>query len=337
MLLTSEKGLPRSIENDLKQLKRSTLNFNENRKYYDTLRKALHLFEDVVIRANKAGQELSGKEGEALRKLASTAILNLGGVADPAHISLKDYDHLIYSPFLGVSDEGSAAAIIRRAALSSPKMKVLATGSPIQVGVGHDAERLAAVGEVAVGPEEYCDIILDCQGSILISTNVGTRLNLRYYKVRPVIRVSSGPLNQALQESTEQAKKLVEPFWRTPDGNPRPVTLFAFFRAGTAFSRWLAVLKALNKILLKEDFSDPQAHQLGLLATVRRALRLGIVTAWKQRGCYHKSWNFQKGQTSSPLRHEKPYETPWLMYRLHLPELIIYETMASLLRAQVYA
>ena len=112
-------------------------------------------------------------------------------------MSLKDYDHNKYGPYLGISDEGSAAHVIRDAALASPKMRAIGAGGPLVVGVAHDAERLGAIGEVPVGPHEYANIQLQCVGRILTSTNVGTRLNLRHYKRNPVVIVQKGPVTEA--------------------------------------------------------------------------------------------------------------------------------------------
>lgn len=271
MLLDGEKERLAQITSNLKSLSKahtSVFTLDENRKYFATLREAFHLFEDVVIRVNKAGAELAGKDGEALLAMAREAIMKLGGVADPNPVSLKDYEHHLHGPYLGVSDEGSAAPIIRRAAFSSPKLKVLGAASPIQVGVAHDAERLAAVGEVAVGPEEYLDIILQCHGSILTSTNVGTRLNLRYYKLQPVIIVTHGPFAKVVVAAKENLRSLVTPFWRTPGGVPRPVTLLVAFAPGTRFSRRMKILKELQKIMAPGDICDPKVHRLGLLARV---------------------------------------------------------------------
>lgn len=110
-------------------------------------------------------------------------------------------------------------------------MTVLGTSEPIVVGVALDAERLGAVGEVAVGPSEYREIRLGCIGRILTSTNVGTRLNLRYFKRRLRLEIPrSGSVDVVAQRAKDQAALLLRPFFETPDGNPRPVTLFVHFR-----------------------------------------------------------------------------------------------------------
>jgi hypothetical protein len=271
MLLDGEKERLTQITRDLQffsKARTGARSLEGNRKYFATLREAFHLFEDVVFRVNKAGAELTGKDGKSLLALAREAMMKLSGVVDPNPVSLKEYESHLHGPYLGVSDEGSAAPIIRRAAFSSPKMKVLGAAPPIQVGVAHDAERLAAVGEVAVGPEEYRDIVLQCHGSILSSTNVGTRLNLRYYKLQPVISVPHGSFAPVVAAAKEDLRNLVAPFWRTPGGVPRPVTLLVAFAPGTRFSRRLKILKELLKIMAPGDICDPKVHHLGLLARV---------------------------------------------------------------------
>src|SRR5262249_16194703 len=96
---------------------------------------------------------------------ARQALMHLGGDPDRSYMRLEDYDAATYGPFLGVSDEGSAAGPIRDAALESPKVQALPKGesaTPLVVGVAVDAERLGGIGEITVGPEEYADIWLAC-------------------------------------------------------------------------------------------------------------------------------------------------------------------------------
>jgi len=251
----------------LSQASGQNLNIDQHRKYYGLLRELLHRYENIVFEANKNGIDL---EDKALRKSAADALLQLGGTADPCNISLKHYDHIKYGPFLGVSDEGSAGGAIRHAALNSPKMKAIGTAPPIIVGVALDAERLAAVGEVAVGPEEYRVIRLECLGSILTSTNVGTRLNLRYYKSRPIIYVKSGQIGKVIKAAVKDIQKIVEPFWHTPDGKSRPLTVLISFKPRTKFDRRLAILKELQKVMQQGEICDPTYHSLGLLTYLKR-------------------------------------------------------------------
>jgi hypothetical protein len=271
-LLSSERKKINQIQEDLlnftKNIHKKKYTIKKYREYFEALRKAVHAFEDIVQRVNTSGKDLDGEEKELLFELVGDAILKLGGVSEPSSISLKKYDHFLYGPFLGISDEGSAVHDIRRAALSSPKMSVLRHASPIQVGVAHDAERLAAVGEVAVGPDEYKDIILGSQGSLLISTNVGTRLNLRYYKMRPIVGIKRGPFEDVIKNATLKIKKILRPFIHTLDNNPKPLTILLYFNRRTPFQRRLEVIKSLKTIMSKENFCNPECHGLGILADV---------------------------------------------------------------------
>ena len=117
------------------------------------------------------------RDYERLWELAKRAMAILGGQAEPPLHTLADYDSNRYGPMLGVSDEGSATAAIRRGALAAPKVAVLSAHTPLTLGVAHDAERLGAVGEVAVGPDEFATIRLAARGRVLTTTNVGTRVN----------------------------------------------------------------------------------------------------------------------------------------------------------------
>ncbi len=97
--------------------------------------------------------------------------------------SMRDYDSDRYGPFLGVSDGGPAAEAIRDAAAGSPKARALGH-DPFIRGIGHDAERLRSVGEVPVGPDEYSRIIEVAAGQVLITTNVGSHVNL-WHSLQP--------------------------------------------------------------------------------------------------------------------------------------------------------
>ncbi len=279
MLLASEEKKLKELEKVLNSRllgSKASLSVDRNRKVYDALRDVYRLYQDVVLRCHNQRKDPEGKSFKRLRILAERALDELGGQGEPAPVSLKQYDHLAYGPFLGVSDDGSAAASICEAALCSPKMRVIGNAAPIVVGVSHDAERLAAVGEVAVGPSEYHKIRLECTGRILTSTNVGTRLNLRYYKKRPVIDIPGGPLETVIEKVKQQSEVLLEPFWHTPDTVPRPVTAFAYFETRIQFEHRLVILKELAGIFSKGNFCNPEYHKLGLLVRVcggKRGLR----------------------------------------------------------------
>ncbi|MBF0410968.1 MAG: hypothetical protein HQM10_26730 [Candidatus Riflebacteria bacterium] len=128
--------------------------------------------------------------------------------------SLKDYDSERFGPFFGISDDGSSAKDIVRAAFSSPKAKALKNHTPQELGIDLDAERLVAIGEVVAGPDELQTIRQECSGKILNSMNVGSRVNQRYFKTIPPLFIPG--LNktamQSLRASLWSLKKLIQPF-----------------------------------------------------------------------------------------------------------------------------
>ena len=234
-----------------------------DRSLCDAYRAVLRTYEDLVTHGRPGAQV--ERLVEQLRPLAREAMLYLQGEADVWSTSLKDYDHERYGPYLGVSDEGSAAAVIRRAALDSPKARAVPRPTPMVIGVAHDAERLGAVGEVPVGPEEYADIRLECTGRILTSTNVGTRLNLRFYKRHPVVTVPKGAKATALETARAQLRMAFAPFRDTPDGKPRPLIVFVEFDRTSRrdFKTRVAMLKDLVEHVEKGDIADSTVHRLG--------------------------------------------------------------------------
>jgi hypothetical protein len=219
---------------------------------------------------------VSGRIPAGLRARARRAFLHLGG--DPARgtASLRDYDHERYGPFLGVSDEGSAAGAIRAAALASPKVRALQSGTrpePLVIGVALDAERLGGVGEIAVGPEEYADIWLDCVDRLLVTTNIGTRVNIRNYLPEPRVTLFRADRAEIAKARTTIAAKFT-PFVETPDGKPRPFTVLIDFhnRSPLTAAKKRAVLSRLARWVKSGKAAGrgraPRGHRLGLVAWV---------------------------------------------------------------------
>ncbi len=256
----------------LKELKRGTAGNAGRiwrRRHDDALRDTLRRYEDAVFREKQQGRPAT-EETERLRRLAARAFDALEGQADPAPRSLRDYDSERFGPYLGVSGEGNAAAAIAAAAQSSPKVRALGVREPLEIGVAHDAERLGSVGELPVGPDEYRDIRLQCLGRILTSTNIGARLNVRFYRSLPVVWVNRGDFRAVAEAARRQAGELVAPFLRTPDRRPRPITLLVRFRAGIPRDFRVRVLKTLLRDLARNKIGDARFHSLGLLAKVRK-------------------------------------------------------------------
>lgn len=209
-------------------------------------------------------------EYQQLWDLARDAIVNLGGQAEPVMRTLERYEYRRFGPLLGVSDDGSAAAAIRQGALASPKCVALAERTPLVVGVAHDAERLGAIGEVVVGPDEYANIRLACMRRILSTTNTGTRANVRHFLPAPIIRVRPGaPLSAAV----DQLKRAFASFRVTPAGKARKLTVFVRFDRGIPRARCRVALRQLQQAVASGKFADPRWHRLGLMIALPRGNR----------------------------------------------------------------
>jgi len=222
-------------------------------------REDFHRYEDAA-RSGAAAQQLA-----KLRKRAAKAFDELGGQPELASLSLRDYNHDRFGPYLGVSGEPDAAASIREAALASPKVVALALTDPLEVGVAHDAERLGSIGELPSGPDEYREIRLECVGRILTSTNIGSRVNLRFYGHAADIWVNPAPLDDMKQTAIESLRKRLAPFLNTPDGRPRPTTVYVRFRSQVAPDERQALIRAL-----RGEIQHPETHSLVLVQAVRK-------------------------------------------------------------------
>lgn len=229
-----------------------------SRSRVEKLRADFHRYEDAV-RRGAAPSRLA-----RLRVRAAAAFDELGGEPEPAPRSLRDYDHLRFGPYLGVSGEPDAAAAIRDAALASPKVVALRLSDPLEVGVAHDAERLGSIGELPPGPEEYRDIRLETVGRILTSTNVSSRLNVRYFGRVRDLWVNSASTRQMQQTAVESLHKRLAPFLDTPDQRPRLTTVYVRFRSEVAAAQRRTVLRTLQ-----EAIEYPEVHTLTLVEEVR--------------------------------------------------------------------
>jgi len=224
----------------------------------------------VVTRTRNRAIHPSDPDLQALRELALEAYVGLGSQAEPKLLTLNDYDYQRFGPFLGVSDEGSAAVEICRAALEDPKHTAFKTNDPMVIGLALDAERLVAVGEVAVGPAEYCNIRLDTTGHLLNTTNVGAQVNIRYYKNPSVVIALPGEPHGAVTQAVKNIKHLVQPFLKTPDGNPRPTTVLLRF-VGKQQEGWQkqVFIKIRRKIKSSQRYNSA-IRQIDLCQIVRK-------------------------------------------------------------------
>jgi hypothetical protein len=238
--------------------------------YFDAHRNLLAYYRQ--INADRADPE--PKDGERdyaeLHKLAGEVIITLGGQSDLSLTTLADYDSMKYGPMLGVSNEGGATAAIRHGALASPKCTALpdCRRDPLVIGVAHDAERLGAIGEVVVGPDEYSEIRLACMDRMLTTTNVGTRANVRLYLPPPFVKIKSAPPAKAVKSAIEQLAKHFLPYWETPSGRPRAMTVLVQFDPSSRTNRSAAIFTKLVQAVAGGTFCSPKLHRLGLLIKI---------------------------------------------------------------------
>lgn len=225
-----------------------------------TARAVLDYFAGVSASRTDPEPQKNERDYDQLWELARRSMAILGGQAEPSLRTLADYDSDRYGPMLGVSDEGSATAAIRRGALAAPKAVALAEHTPLTLGIAHDAERLGAVGEVAVGPDEYATIRLAARGRVLTTTNVGTRVNARLFLAPPEVKVQRGGLDQAI----ERLKAAFAPFVKTASGRPRKLTVFVRFVPRFSAGQRKAVLRKLRAAIAAGKFCNPKWHCLGL-------------------------------------------------------------------------
>lgn len=253
-------------------MKRITAGPRTERKYAQDLRDALHAYQDAVglnARESRA-RRADARKLESLRRMARQAFVELGGQAEPPSRSLKDYDSDGFGPYLGVSGNQSAGPAIREAALGSAKVTRLRLTDPLQVGVAHDAERLGSIGELPVGPDEYREIRLEGLGRILTSTNVGSRVNVRFFGRIDIVWVNPASPSTMLASAIESCRSRFDKFLHPPDGKPRDARVHIQFRGAISGPARLQVLRGLVAEMANGRIASPTHHKLALLVRVRK-------------------------------------------------------------------
>src|SRR5207237_1783078 len=97
--------------------------------------------------------------------------------------------------------------------------------SPFKFGVILDGERMTSAGEVPIGPPEYAALSAAAAGQLLLTTNVGTRINVRLTGQLPEF--------PALERSAESVIAVFHQFLDTPDRRARPLTVRLQVEPGT--------------------------------------------------------------------------------------------------------
>lgn len=259
-----ESELLQSLANELNKYGRmdpAQMSRQDQKEYIALLKKIVQLYDERKKDHCCRNIEAENRAWNLLQELASRAIDQLGG-ATPCIVSLKHYNSEKYGPFLGISNDGEDVEIIKNAAIMSPKARVLGAVEPIVLGMAVDAERLAAVGEVAVGPPEYKKIYLE-RGCLLTTTNVGTRANVRYLKQRILVEVPPGARNQVLYKVIKRMADSLKPYFNKNTRESRPNIVFLHFEA-LRKGRCLDIIESVSRHMKEGKFCDSNYHQIGL-------------------------------------------------------------------------
>lgn len=176
---------------------------------------------------------------------------------------LFSYDSKTYGPLFAVSDEGSAAQIIVDAAYSSAKAQALWPLSPLQLGVALDGERMTSAGEMPIGPEDYEAINASASGRVMCTTNVGVRVNARLNQQLPEFPLST---KAALDDSWFASVVAgFNPFLRTPDGHPRPLTVRLSVKPNTDVALLKDAVAVLEQKRTAGLIGPPDVHKFSAL------------------------------------------------------------------------
>ena len=280
-LSTTERSRLHNIQRSLERIRhqcREQCDIAGTRRLFEQFRSVIHLYEDVMCRLGPTVDLMSNPELQVLHGLTFEALGELGVSAEPRLVTLKGYDHHRYGPFLGISSEGSAAAAICRVAFESPKCIALRAKTSLVTGLAIDAERLGAIGEVPVGLNEYRQIRLATGGSILTSTNVGTRVNVRHYMNRHVVVIPPDNYKTAVAQAAKNIADHMRPYWDTPDAKPRPTTVLVEFVGVHHQTQQERILLGIVHKLAKQPNFDHSIHRIGLHRKVESS-RQGVITA----------------------------------------------------------
>ncbi len=189
---------------------------------------------------------------------------------------LDEYDAEHFGPLLAVSDEGENAETIAQAAYASAKARALHPAAPMPLGVMIDGERMVSAGEGPIGPDEYAKLIAAAFERTLCSTNVGVRVNARLYRLLPEFSIADAAQDE--EKWLVRVFAAFEPFLKTPDGVPRPLTIRLIVEpsdAPAAISKLIAKLEAARSRGL---LGPASLHKVSLLSIATGAIREDITT-----------------------------------------------------------
>jgi len=170
--------------------------------------------------------------------------------------NLSEYDSNSFSPLLGISDEGSAAAIIAGVAQTSAKMIAFNDGDINKVGIIIDGERMTSAGECPIGPDEY---------GVVVNAAVG--LNARYYQQHPEILLSDYQTDKS--KLLSQVSEIFKPFIETPDQVIRPLKLRINVNIEDYKDQLISLLKDIKKARSENKIGKEEFHRIGILIEIK--------------------------------------------------------------------
>jgi hypothetical protein len=212
------------------------------------------------------------KDAETLRDLLAESPV----LYPPWTGRLDEYDSETFGPLLAVSDEGDNARTIAHAAHASAKARALDPAGATALGVMIDGERMVSAGEGPIGPEEYAKLIAAAFGRTLCSTNVGVRVNARLYRLFPEFSITDASIDE--EKWLTEIFAAFRPFLKTPDGNPRPLTVRLIVKPEDS-------LETVRKLVAKLEAGRGQGllgpssvHLISLLSICGGVIRAGAET-----------------------------------------------------------
>lgn len=189
-----------------------------------------------------------------------------GSVSGESRRRLQEYCSDDDGPLFAVSDEGSASLAVVEAAYSSAKAAARPEfpADPLRLGVILDGERMTSAGETPIGPPEYRALRAAAAGRLLLTTNVGTRVNVRLAGQLPEF--------PARVDSAEAVASAFQPFMQTPDGRPRPLTARLQVVPDGGIAGLVALVERLERLRSDGRIGPASIHRLSPLVAFEEAI-----------------------------------------------------------------
>ncbi|UCE62167.1 MAG: hypothetical protein JSU63_10745 [Phycisphaerales bacterium] len=186
--------------------------------------------------------------------------------------ALEAYDNQRFGPIVGISDEGSAAKTIARAAYMSAKALALGDeADEMCVGMIIDGERMGSAGEIPIGPDEYDQLVPVAGGWTFSTTNVGVRVNTRIHQPLPEFAVADAQADE--QRWLDSIFARFRPFIHTPDGKPRPLTVRLLVKTAACVEAFRNLAPKIESGRRDSRLGSPSLHRLSFLIEFDRVIK----------------------------------------------------------------